>query len=191
MNQIADRLKDARYIAVERKIRNTFFELLAKEGFRAVSVRMIVENAQINRSTFYLHYKDKYDLLETVESELSEGITALAASAMPYGFQVNNIVSLWEKIAAYLWENRAWFDVLSRPDVDPDFLFRIAEEMQILMYSGRVQTVEEEYRQAALLGMVLQIVRTWFRRGFQETPEEYLTVVKRVLKEISLVLTNI
>ena len=62
---------DARYQAAEQKIRKAFYELLEEKGLQKTTVRMIVERAGINRSTFYLHYQDKYDLLESIEEELS------------------------------------------------------------------------------------------------------------------------
>jgi len=45
-------------------IREAFFNLVREKGFGSVTVRDIAERAIINRSTFYRHYKDKYDLAE-------------------------------------------------------------------------------------------------------------------------------
>ena len=58
---------DARYQAAEQKIRDAFYALLQERGVQNTTVRMIVERAGINRSTFYLHYQDKYDLLHAIE----------------------------------------------------------------------------------------------------------------------------
>ncbi|MEF2965636.1 helix-turn-helix domain-containing protein [Paenibacillus sp. M1] len=45
--------------------------LLADNSFDKITVRDIVQKAGISRSTFYLHFKDKLDLLE----QLTEQIT--------------------------------------------------------------------------------------------------------------------
>lgn len=45
-------------------IRNAFFDLIREKGFEAVTIGDITERAMINRSTFYRHYRDKFDLAE-------------------------------------------------------------------------------------------------------------------------------
>jgi AcrR family transcriptional regulator len=43
---------------------NTFMELLTEKGFEKITVNAIAERANINRGTVYLHYADKFDLLD-------------------------------------------------------------------------------------------------------------------------------
>lgn len=55
---------DLRKKRTKKDIQKSFANLLMKENFDNITVKMIVEDAMINRNTFYLHYQDKYDLLE-------------------------------------------------------------------------------------------------------------------------------
>ena len=41
-----------------------FSEVLAEKGFQSISVQDITEKAGVNRTTFYLHFSDKYALLD-------------------------------------------------------------------------------------------------------------------------------
>jgi Transcriptional regulator len=43
---------------------NAFIELLAEKGFEKITINDIAERANINRGTVYLHYVDKFDLLD-------------------------------------------------------------------------------------------------------------------------------
>lgn len=43
---------------------DTFVALLAEKGFEKITINDIAERADINRGTVYLHYVDKFDLLE-------------------------------------------------------------------------------------------------------------------------------
>ena len=52
-----------------RVIREAFFDLLAEEGFAKMTVADICRRAEINRGTFYLHYEDKYGLLDAMIDE--------------------------------------------------------------------------------------------------------------------------
>jgi len=61
---------DRRTIKTCRAITDAMWDLLKEKKFDAISVRDITEAADINRSTFYLHYEDKYDLMDQMIKEL-------------------------------------------------------------------------------------------------------------------------
>ena len=50
-------------------IREAFFALLAEVGFAKMTVADICRHADINRGTFYLHYEDKFALLDALTDE--------------------------------------------------------------------------------------------------------------------------
>ena len=50
-------------------IREAFFALLAEVGFAKMTVADICRRADINRGTFYLHYEDKFALLDVLIDE--------------------------------------------------------------------------------------------------------------------------
>ena len=57
-----------------RAIRETFLALLEEKPFGEITVKLIVETCGINRKTFYNHYRDIPDLLETVIREEAAAI---------------------------------------------------------------------------------------------------------------------
>ncbi|RXZ84870.1 TetR/AcrR family transcriptional regulator [Paenibacillaceae bacterium] len=67
-----DKKADRRIRRTNRSIRDAFVQLIAERGYPSITVQDITELADINRSTFYYHYKDKEDLLEqSIASMLS------------------------------------------------------------------------------------------------------------------------
>lgn len=54
---------DPRVIRTRQMLRDALIALIQEDGFEAIKVRDITERAALNRATFYLHYRDKYDLL--------------------------------------------------------------------------------------------------------------------------------
>jgi len=66
------------YIEKNRKtkklIQDTFLRLLDEKSFESITIGDIAKAAQINRGTFYLHYYDKYNLLEQMEQQLIEDL---------------------------------------------------------------------------------------------------------------------
>lgn len=53
-----------------QQIQNAFLQLLEEKPFESVTVGDIAKAARINRGTFYLHYTDKFDLLDRMEQQL-------------------------------------------------------------------------------------------------------------------------
>jgi len=51
-------------------IRKSFEELLQSRPFDEITIDEIAEAAMINRSTFYLHYADKYQLLASIQDDI-------------------------------------------------------------------------------------------------------------------------
>ena len=54
---------DLRIIKTKKTLYNTLEELMKEKVFEEIKVSDICAKALINRSTFYSHYEDKYDLL--------------------------------------------------------------------------------------------------------------------------------
>lgn len=55
---------DLRIQKTQLLIRNAFLDLIDEKGFTSMTVQNIADKAMIGRGTFYLHYKDKYDLMD-------------------------------------------------------------------------------------------------------------------------------
>ncbi|ANC77378.1 hypothetical protein ABE65_011425 [Fictibacillus phosphorivorans] len=60
---------DLRIIRTKKLVREAFLELINQKGFTAITVQDIADAATIGRGTFYLHYKDKYDLLDQLTEQ--------------------------------------------------------------------------------------------------------------------------
>lgn len=60
---------DLRYIKTDELIRKSFINCVNKYGFEKTKITMICDSANIGRKTFYLHYLDKYNLLDTLFNE--------------------------------------------------------------------------------------------------------------------------
>ena len=55
------------YKKADAAITGALFSLLETKDFHKISVSDIIKKAKINRSTFYRHYVDKYDILDNIK----------------------------------------------------------------------------------------------------------------------------
>ena len=67
--------ENRRAIMSKRMIKTTLVEILMKEPLEAVSVTRLCKAADINRSTFYAHYMDIFDVMEDIEDDYAEKIS--------------------------------------------------------------------------------------------------------------------
>ena len=65
---------DRRIERTRRAIINTFLELRSKKAIEKISIKELCEGAGINKSTFYAHFQDIYDLSEQLETQVAADI---------------------------------------------------------------------------------------------------------------------
>jgi len=70
--QKLDGAPDLRIRRTRKLLTQALIEGTVEKGFAALTVRDITRRAMVNRSTFYRHYLDKYDLLEQHLNEIYE-----------------------------------------------------------------------------------------------------------------------
>ncbi|WP_426844852.1 TetR/AcrR family transcriptional regulator [Metabacillus sp. 84] len=99
---------DLRIIRTRRSIRDAFIQLVREKGFEAMTIHDITAKAMINRGTFYLHYQDKYDLLERLTDEVFQDVigninpsTHLVGGKMHPKNVETSIQSVFEAISAH------------------------------------------------------------------------------------------
>jgi len=64
--------EDLRVVKTERAIRRAFEDMICEMDYSEISIKELVERAEINRKTFYLHYDSIEALLEKLQDEIVE-----------------------------------------------------------------------------------------------------------------------
>ena len=66
--------QDRRILRSKRALRDALIELMEERSFDGFSVNDLCERADLNRGTFYNHFRDKDDLLAQLEAEVMEDL---------------------------------------------------------------------------------------------------------------------
>jgi len=66
--------KDRRIRKTRAQLQNGLAKLMKTKSINEITVKELVDEVDINRSTFYLHYTDIYNLLEDIENRLMDEI---------------------------------------------------------------------------------------------------------------------
>lgn len=67
---------DPRVRRTRHLLRSALIELIPEKGYENIRIQDITDRATLNRATFYLHYRDKDDLLERGFNEIWDRLTA-------------------------------------------------------------------------------------------------------------------
>ena len=63
---------ESKYFNTARRMNEALLSILEKKDFQYVTIKEICDKAEVNRSTFYLHYENIGELLdETIEYKLN------------------------------------------------------------------------------------------------------------------------
>ncbi|MGF0070185.1 TetR/AcrR family transcriptional regulator [Streptococcus suis] len=69
--------QDLRVIKTKENIISSFVILLGDKSFEKITIQDILDRSLINRSTFYRHFNDKYDLAKQINNQLIQQIQTL------------------------------------------------------------------------------------------------------------------
>lgn len=61
---------DARVKYTKMVLKKALLELMQRKPINKITVKEVCERAELNRATFYAHYSDCFDLLESIEEDL-------------------------------------------------------------------------------------------------------------------------
>jgi len=187
---ISMKKQDLRVIRTDRRIRETFLQLIDEVGFDAVTIKLLTDRAEVNRGTFYHHYADKYELLERMTNEIFEKIEATFEREIPFVLINQKENSPYRRIIPFLiflYENRTLMRILLSPTSDGMFRNRVRNYMQQILFLGLPEQgerlVPENYLIAYLSAAHLGVIESWLRHPNETSPEEIARIIFTISME--------
>lgn len=106
-------------------LKKAFWKLYGKKGIEKIAVKEVTDLAGYNRGTFYLYYKDIYQLLDEAEEELLEQMKEAAEEGKKAEAE-----EMLEQIIANYEKHKKYLDILLGPHGDPSFFEKLKQEMK-------------------------------------------------------------
>lgn len=182
---------DTRYKSSEKKIQNAFWNMMKKEPFSEIRTQNIIKNAGINRSTFYAHYADKYDLLDKLENQLLDNFFNI-----PYSVDIKDMSILenteefhqyFITFSKYILNNKTKFSLLMSEQTK--MVSKISNRIENLWHEKNINgesDVFNMYAISAISNLITGIIIKWISRDFQESPEEFACILQRLSEGIHI-----
>jgi len=167
---------DRRVIKTRRQLKKGLASLMKEKSVNQITVKELVEEVDINRSTFYLHFKDIQDLLREIEENMEAQIKR-AIEEHPIVSDNENAFYFIEDMFRVLDEEREISKALIGPNGDMGFIHRIERIIKEnsrgtleKMFPGKKEDLKYFY--AFCLSGCLGLVKVWLNEGEEKSPEE-------------------
>lgn len=183
---------DRRSVRTMDAIQNVFVALILKKGFDAIRVSDIVTGAGLNRGTFYLHYADKYDLLEKTEASVLNDLKSLTVRAKRLNDLSSSAAEAFDRnftqIADYMKRNadlmRALFTLEGKYSLRHKLCGLLDECFHAGLYPLRKSDVQipSKYWIIYIFSADIGVLEAWLNDGCKEPTAEIVRVLSLMIQ---------
>ena len=181
-----DMKQDRRIQRTKALLVHSLADLMSAKNIKDITVKELCESADINRGTFYLHYKDIYHMLESVEQDLIDQFQTIFQKYSPentIGFPYPLFRDLFELID----QNSDLCRSLLGPNGDISFIMKIRElfrhqciQSWIQQNSPKLVPQYEYFSNFIIYGSV-GLIENWLLMGKPESPQEMARLITKLV----------
>ena len=193
MSQLMKNKTDRRIERTRQALRTALLQLIKEKGYDAISIEDITERANVGRATFYLHYKDKEDLLLEEFSEMANDKVQVL-SEIPFSAWLQSQEEVADAKAKrpappllivfeHIYDNAELYYILLKSEKSSRIVERIRKistEAIVKFMAAKAKTdpiplrfnVPIEFFAAFFSGALLSTVDWWLEEEMRHTPKE-------------------
>lgn len=174
-------VEDRRIRRTKRLLRQALAELMQEKEFKDITVTDVVDRADINRGTFYVHYRDVYDLREKIENEMIEDFRSMLAGYLPSP-EHQSLRPVLGQAVDYVEENREMVCSLLRAagsDGFKDKMLRIIEECRLSV--SHAPREKEIYVAQFIAAGVIGVLSKWLLQEDRLPKETLIDMMDELL----------
>ena len=164
---------DQRVRLTQNLLKNALVQLMHEQHISKISIRAICEVADINRSTFYVHYSNQYDLLHKIEQEVLDNLNKhLSNQALDENHPIS--VQVLTKVLDYVKDNVELFKALLSENCDFTFQKNLIELAQVISAQQNQAFDEKTQEYIKLFGFtgIISMLQKWLHDGTNESPAQ-------------------
>ena len=117
------------------ELQEAFWRLYTQQPMESITVQRICDLAGYTRGTFYLHYRDRYEILEGIEAQLLDDTTDCVEACMrrlaKNSSKLSCVAALADVVSFYE-RNKSRIVVLLGSKGDPAFVVRLKDRLKPL-----------------------------------------------------------
>lgn len=172
--------EDRRVRRTHRLLKESLLELLKQKAFSNITVSDITEKADVNRATFYLHFANPAQLLQSIGDDLLEQAQALIDTHSREIVGGESLRPLLEQVLDFVLESQELCTLLFAYEQESLFAEKLLGLIQergteiVRAKSDCCQEQEIPYVVDFITCGLMGLIRTWFCRGMDIPKKELL-----------------
>lgn len=174
---------DLRIIKTKNALYYALIDLLKEKTFEEIKVSNICEKAYVNRSTFYAHYKDKYELFVDLINNLKDSFKSELKS-----IEEDNLKDYYLKmIKVFLNHIEGKEDIYksilvnNRSSIIIDMIYDTVKEDINERANNNDKGVPNDVFTSYYLGGVVNLVIEWFKNNKKYTKEQMIEYLDKLM----------
>ncbi|MEG0322750.1 MAG: TetR/AcrR family transcriptional regulator [Raoultibacter sp.] len=178
------RIESNKVRETKTRITDALFSLLENESIERITVAQVCALAKVNRSTFYNHFADIYDVREQCEQEIAIAVETVLPRLMTSIILGRDNISV-DMIESYLGPHFDQLGVLLGGG-DPHFLDRIhaiGQRALLEILHRDSFSEQQEYAFAAVAGMQLNLIRHWLQTGRSMALPDLIDYMRKLITQ--------
>ena len=183
-----EKKEDRRVRRTKKLLTQALTELLQEKQINEITVKELTDLADMNRGTFYLYYKDIFDMLEKIEDSLFAALNAILAIHSDDDMMSQTKPMLLD-LFSFVEENQEMCRVLLSPNGDMNFLHRLNEVIRDKSRSAwegmHIQHRDEEfdYHYSFVIFGCAGLIRAWVNRNCEESPVQMAELADSMIRQ--------
>lgn len=177
---------DRRVRKTKKALQESLATLFSQKRIEKISIRELVEHADIHRSTFYTHYVDIFALYAEVEDKVIAQLSVLIQENFSADFK-----TYYQILFDYCDKNRTFCKMLFSNNAPPTFLERLTELFKDSCLKGWNSFLDSREISEDLLYLVdyhvqgsLIMVRRWAESNFSFSQERLIKMAATIEEQI-------
>lgn len=174
---------DRRILKTQEALKKAVIELMTEKSFDEITIQDLSDRANVSRGTIYLHYHDKYDLLDKlIEAHMNELREICLSSA---DLEYVEAELLWFE---YFERHYLFFSTMLASKGAPFFRIRFLELVISVLQEDSCQTKgrNEEFHTDLVIeffgSAIVGIVEWWFKNEKPYSPQVMAEQVGKLLE---------
>ena len=175
-NETPQKKEDRRVRRTKKLLTQALTQLLQEKQINEITVKELTDLADMNRGTFYLYYKDVFDMLEKIEDGLFEALDEIV-SLHEHDDVSHQTTPILLDLFHFIEENQEMCRVLLSPHGDMNFLHRlnqVVREKCLQMWPNEEDKKDAtfEYHYSFVVYGCVGVFRAWLNGNCQEPAEK-------------------
>ena len=172
---------DRRVLRTRKLLWEALIALIEEKDYAEITVQDIADRANVNRVTFYLHYRDKQDLLENSVAAILDNMVSKITPMTWDRFRLDIPPEGLVLVYRYIAENARFYRIILGKNGIPFLVARLREYLaeltvqryRLVMPPDRPGPVPLEIIAHYAAGSLIGLITWWLENDMPVPPEEF------------------